>query len=106
MVLLLMGKVIRQSAISEGCSWDTSNSCCGQQCFQIGIEDDRMGPRAAVRWSLLGKHDGWGAYGAPSGAEVYIMGFTHANFGRWGQRAEHTVFDETAIWKQIILNTG
>ena len=73
---------------------------------QIGIEDDRMGPRAAVRWSLLGKHDGWGAYGAPSGAEVYIMGFTHADFGRWGQRAEHTVFDETAIWKQILMQSG
>ena len=73
---------------------------------RIGIEDRFLGPRAAVRWSMQGKHDGWGAFGAPSGADVYIMGFTHADFGPWGIRAEFTVFDETAIWKQILLQGG
>ena len=45
---------------------------------QIGREDPLLSPRAAVRWSLLGKHDGWGMFGQPTGAKVYIMGFTHA----------------------------
>lgn len=73
---------------------------------QIGREDDKMPPRAAVRWSLSGKHEGWGSFGAPTGAEVYVMGISHAEFGPWGLRREYTLFDETAIWAQILLATG
>lgn len=73
---------------------------------QIGREDPMMPPRAALRWSLWGKHDGWGTFGAPTGAQVYVMGASHAEFGPWGLRREYTLFDETAIWKQIILATG
>jgi len=73
---------------------------------QIGRDDDKMPPRAALRWSLSGKHDGWGAFGAPSGAEVYLMGASHAEFGPWGLRREYVLFDETAVWKQIALKTG
>lgn len=70
---------------------------------QIGMDDSGLGRRAAIRWSLQGTHDGWGAWGQPTGAQVYIMGFTHANFGPWGLREEFTVFDEVAIWKQILM---
>lgn len=77
----------------------------------IGRDDPLMPPRAAVRWSLHGKHSGWGAFGTPSGAEVYIMGMSHAEFGPFGKhggslRREYTLIDETAIWKQIILAKG
>jgi predicted ester cyclase len=72
----------------------------------IGRDDPLMPPRAAVRWSLHGKHDGWGTFGTPSNAEVYILGISHAEFGPWGLRREYTLFDETAIWKQIVLKTG
>jgi hypothetical protein len=72
----------------------------------IGRDDPMMPPRAAVRWSLHGRHSGWGAFGAPTGAEVYVLGITHAEFGPWGLRREYTLFDETAIWKQILLATG
>ena len=73
---------------------------------QIGREDPLMPPRVALRWSLTGKHDGWGAFGQPSGAEVHVMGISHAEFGPWGLRREYTLFDETAIWKQIALKKG
>ena len=73
---------------------------------QIGREDPLMPPRAALRWSLTGKHDGWGIFGRPTGAEVHVMGISHAEFGPWGLRREYTLFDETAIWKQIVLKTG
>lgn len=73
---------------------------------QIGRDDELMPPRAAIRWSLEGKHDGWGAFGKPSGADVYIMGICHAEFGPWGLRREFALFDETAVWKQIVLKTG
>ncbi|MTI45708.1 SnoaL-like polyketide cyclase [Roseibium hamelinense] len=73
---------------------------------QIGRDDPLMPPRAAIRWSLHGKHDGWGVFGAPTGAEVYVMGASHAEFGPWGLRREYVLYDETAIWKQIALKTG
>ncbi|MDA7598628.1 ester cyclase [Alphaproteobacteria bacterium] len=73
---------------------------------QIGRDDPSMPPRAAIRWALHGKHDGWGSCGAPTGAEVYIMGACHAEFGPRGLRREYVLFDETSIWKQILLKTG
>jgi hypothetical protein len=73
---------------------------------QIGRKDPHMPPRSALRWSLHGKHEGWGAFGAPTGAEVYVLGISHAEFGPWGLRREYTLYDETAIWKQILLKTG
>jgi hypothetical protein len=73
---------------------------------QIGNEDRLLGARAAIRWSLRGRHDGWGSYGPPSGADVYVFGFSHAGFGPWGLREETVVFDTTSIWKQILLHKG
>lgn len=73
---------------------------------RIGREDAGRPPRAAVRWSLYGRHDGWGAFGAPSGAYVYVMGITHGEFGPRGLHREWTLIDETAIWTQIELARG
>ena len=78
-----------------------------QHC--IGRCDDMLAPRAAVRWSLDGEHSGWGSFGAPSGARVHIMGITQAEFGPYGNapgsiRREYTLFDEVAVWKQILLS--
>ena len=70
---------------------------------QIGREDPMLPPRAAIRWGLQGVHDGWGTFGPPTGADVYVMGATHVEFGPWGLRREYTLFDETAVWKQIHL---
>ena len=78
---------------------------------RIGRDDAAMAPRAALRWSLTGAHDGWGSFGRPTGAQVHVMGITHAEFGAHGAalpalRREWTLLDETAIWKQILLHTG
>lgn len=73
---------------------------------RIGREDPLMPPRAALRWSLRGRHDGWGRFGRPTGADVYLMGASHAEFGPWGLRREYAIYDEVAIWKQILLKTG
>ena len=78
---------------------------------QIGRQDKDMPPRAAIRWVLEGKHDGWGAFGKPSGANVYVMGMTHAEYGALVSnipkiRREYTLYDEVAIWKQILMKTG
>ena len=73
---------------------------------QIGMDGDMLSPRAAIRWSLDGTHDGWGAFGRPTGARVHVMGMSHAEFGPWGLRREVALYDEIAIWKQIHLATG
>ena len=72
----------------------------------IGRDDPLMPPRAAVRWSLHGKHDGWGTFGTPTGADVYVLGISHAEFGPRGLRREFTIYDDAMIWKQILLQTG
>ena len=78
----------------------------------IGRQDALLSPRAAVRWSLHGTHSGWGRFGAPTGAELYIMGICHVEYGPYGHngaaaiRREFALIDETAVWKQILLATG
>ena len=82
----------------------------------IGMDaDGLMSPRASVRWSLDGTHDGWGAFGPPTGARVHVMGLAHAEYGPFGAtgpraegalRREVALWDEIAIWKQIHLHTG
>ncbi|NQY60604.1 ester cyclase [Cognatishimia sp.] len=77
----------------------------------IGRDDPNMPPRAAVRWTLSGKHDGWGSFGTPTGKDVFVLGITQAEFGELiagdiKLRREWTLFDETSVWKQILLQTG
>ncbi len=73
---------------------------------QIGMDADMLSPRAAIRWSLDGVHDGWGTFGAPTGARVHVFGMSHAEFGPWGLRREFALYDEVAIWKQILIAMG
>jgi len=70
----------------------------------IGRHDDGLGLRAAVRWSITGTHAGSGHFGEPSGAPVHVMGISHAEYGPWGLRREFVLFDEVAVWKQILLH--
>lgn len=78
---------------------------------QVGMDGGMLSPRAALRWSLDGTHDGWGAFGRPTGARVHVMGMSHAEYGPFGPdgvglRREYVLYDEIAIWKQILLHTG
>ena len=75
---------------------------------QIGMDASMLPPRAAIRWSLDGLHEGWGAFGRPTGASVHVMGLCHAEFGPFGEkgasiRREYALYDEIAIWKQILM---
>ncbi|MGJ8624243.1 MAG: ester cyclase [Yoonia sp.] len=73
---------------------------------QIGMDADMLSPRAAIRWSLDGVHDGWGSFGEPTGSPVHVMGMCHAEFGPWGLRREFALYDEIAIWKQILMSAA
>ena len=71
----------------------------------MGRSDDQMAPRAALRWSLTGSHNGAGLFGDPTGSSIHVMGISHAEFGPRGLRREYVLFDETAVWKQILLSS-
>ena len=73
---------------------------------RIGREDLLMPPRSAVRWSLIGRHEGRGMFGEPSGAEVHVRGASHAEWGPWGLRRDYILLDEVHVWKQILLHQG
>ena len=32
------------------------------------------------------------------------MGASHVEFGPWGIRKEYSLYDETVLWKQILLS--
>jgi len=70
---------------------------------QIGRDDAQLGERAALRWWFSGTHSGPGIFGEPTGSPLHIMGISHAEFGPWGLRREWLVYDEVAVWKQILL---
>ncbi len=57
--------------------------------------------RIAMRWSLTGTHSGFGHFGEPTGAPVYVMGMSHFNVTNGRIAAEYLVTDEVSIWKQI-----
>ncbi len=60
--------------------------------------------RIAVRWSLTGTHSGFGHFGEPTGAPVYVMGMSHFNMTGGRVAAEYMVTDEVSIWKQIFAH--
>ncbi|MBP9931845.1 MAG: hypothetical protein KBF63_21420 [Rhodoferax sp.] len=57
-----------------------------------------------MRWSLTGTHGGFGHFGAPTGAPMYVMGMSHFNMTGGKVMAEYMVTDEVAIWKQIVAH--
>ena len=70
------------------------------------LQENKQTNKSAIRWSLIGKHSGSGLFGAPTHTEVYVMGINHAEFSSKGIKNEWVLFDETAVWKQILLKTG
>ena len=60
--------------------------------------------RLALRWSIEATHSGWGRFGAPGGAPVYILGMTHAHMVGGRITMEWVLTDEVAIWKQILAH--
>lgn len=60
--------------------------------------------RVALRWSIEATHRGWGRFGEPTGAPIYILGMTHAYLVDGRITHEWITIDEVTIWKQIIAH--
>ena len=66
--------------------------------------DVELPVRIAARWSLTGSHTGFGHFGEPTGAPVYVMGMSHAHITEGQVRMEWLLTDEVSIWKQIFAH--
>lgn len=66
--------------------------------------DEGQPTRLALRWSIEATHKGWGRFGRPTGAPIYIMGMTHAYMVGDRVTIEWLQIDEVSIWKQIIAH--
>ena len=66
--------------------------------------DPEQPVRIAMRWSLTGSHCGFGHFGEPTGAPVYVMGKSHFHLTQGRIRAEYLLTDEVSIWKQILAH--
>jgi predicted ester cyclase len=63
--------------------------------------NDQDGYRAAVRWSIVGDHRGYGIYGPPTGRRVNMWGITQ-HYIRQGKIVEEwMLFNEFAVMQQI-----
>ena len=60
--------------------------------------------RLALRWSVRATHTGFGSFGPPSGAPIFIMGLSHAQMVNDRIVQEWIAIDEVVIWKQIIAH--
>ena len=69
---------------------------------RVGRSDNGLPQRAAVMWVLNGFHCGSGLFGAPTGRPAQILGMSQAEFGPRGIRAEYSLFDELAVWSQLV----
>ena len=63
--------------------------------------NDADGYRVAVRWHLLGTHEGPGIYGEPTGKRVNIMGASQFLLADKKIVREWTIYDEIALLKQL-----
>ena len=77
-------------------------------CEHVGfLEEPEQNPRISVRWFLEGIHSkSSNDYGEASNKKIFIMGINHAEFNSESIAREWVLFDEVAIWKQILLNHG
>ncbi len=72
----------------------------------IGRREPDRPPRVAVRWSYVGRHSGYGRYGAPSGAMVVLLGISHVELRADRILNEWMLVDDISVHAQIAAATA
>ena len=72
----------------------------------IALEEPGRPPRLALRWRLAGTHRGDGAFGAPSGARVLVLGMLHAEMAGPAIQRCWLLTDEVAVHRMIGASSG
>ena len=67
------------------------------------IEEKNKNSRVSIRWFLDGKHSEKSKeFGEATNNNIFVFGINHAEFSEDNVIREWVVFDEVAIWKQIL----
>jgi hypothetical protein len=68
------------------------------------LEEPDKNPKASIRWFLEGNHsENTLDFGEKSNKDIFIMGINHAEIIDGNVIREWVLFDEVAIWKQILM---
>jgi predicted ester cyclase len=71
------------------------------------LDESDKNPRASIRWFLEGLHSNDSEdYGKKTNSKLFIMGINHVELNQDGIIREWVLFDEVAIWKQILMNNN
>ena len=71
------------------------------------LDESNKNPRASIRWFLEGVHSNDSEdYGKKTNSKLFIMGINHVELNQDGVIREWVLFDEVAIWKQILMNNN
>ena len=71
------------------------------------LDESNKNPRASIRWFLEGLHSNDSEdYGKKTNSKLFIMGINHVELNQDGVIREWVLFDEVAIWKQILMNNN
>ena len=71
------------------------------------LDESNKNPRASIRWFLEGVHSNDSEdYGKKTNSKLFIMGINHVELNQDGIIREWVLFDEVAIWKQILMSNS
>ena len=89
--------------------WNSLKSIFTEIKFSIEhvgyLDEPIKNPRASIRWFLEGIHSNDSDdYGKKTNSKLFIMGINHVELNKDGIIREWVLFDEVAIWKQILMN--
>ena len=87
--------------------WETLSKSFTNAKFSIEhigfIEEKSKNPRVSIRWFLDGKHSEKSKeFGEATNNNIFVFGINHAEFSKDNVIREWVVFDEVAVWKQIL----
>ena len=69
------------------------------------LDEPNKNPRASIRWFLEGVHSKDSEnYGKKTNSKLFFMGINHVELNQDGVIREWVLFDEVAIWKQILMS--
>ena len=89
--------------------WKLIKNALGNIKFSVEhigyLEEANKNHKASIRWFLEADHlNDTSEFGEATNKNIFIMGINHAEITNENVIREWVLFDEVAIWKQILMN--
>jgi predicted ester cyclase/predicted alpha/beta hydrolase family esterase len=94
-VAAVLHQTMKLVALIPDCAFVPQHIC--------SVDSEEGGTKYAVRWILDGHHMGYGAFGAPTGHKLVVMGVTHFHVKDGKIVDEWVVYDELSMLVQLKL---